>query len=420
MFSYLKSSHLKALRSCSNTVRNVVSVTAALPTGKSVNVLTYPGSRILEFSGPSNGNIITTQIIKRLCSKLELYIDSTTVGAVIFASSLDTVFSEGFAVSNDEAQNTDLVSQAFKLTDLIHNFNKEKETITLFNGYMTSSVFSLLASTKYRLGTENTLFRIDLQTQERFVHKARSEVFTDSENDGKAAMSVGPLAMSIARFVSPEMQRYLTISGRYLRADDMLGLGMITHIVDDSRAHRDLADALAHTIPENDNKKAIQTAPIDTASIPDLLSAMHIYHHENDDSRYMHGVASALDGIMSNEAWEKLTLVSPAPIEDAESNTLAPATFSVVRSPASAIGLAQTELIDVEDLIETKDAITKCFGAETVGECRSRLAAAENVGVMWAQQVLKRWDDMSAETIEDIFTLSKSVTAGVQAKISNK
>lgn len=125
-----------------------------------VKVITYPGSRVLEFTRPESGNVLTESVLNTVKTKLQLYSELPNVNVVLFTSSSTEFFSSGLETRflDEKERRKQLVQAATEASTLIAQ--ADKETIAVVSGDVDASVFGVLATAKYRLGTETTKFSV--------------------------------------------------------------------------------------------------------------------------------------------------------------------------------------------------------------------------------------------------------------------
>ena len=155
---------------CSKFVRGVL-LPKRLPIGRWISVgaaqesepitmLTYPGSRVLQLSRPESGNVVTENILNTIKSKLDLYEGLPTVTCVFFTSQSTEFFSSGLETRllDEKNRRKQLITVANQVSDTL--VRSTKETIAICGGDVDSSVFGVLANSKFRLGTETTRFQM--------------------------------------------------------------------------------------------------------------------------------------------------------------------------------------------------------------------------------------------------------------------
>lgn len=235
----------------------------------SVFVMSYPGSRVLALASPNQGNELTSEVTSTLFDKLKLYESNEAVSALFFASRSPDIFS----TSENSTKKTNLQS--------LNNFvmalaSYKKPTLSVYSGSMNGTGYAAFAGSKYLLGGPSFSLISNELSLGKIPSAGFAYQFTKCGNYGVT------------------MARYLAVSQRDVRADDLFYLGMLTHLVEDE-AHVSLADALAHTIP---NKQDWEKGRVVIESaLEDLLETMHI---ETD-----------FDDPFEHEAWVKLLLVPP-------------------------------------------------------------------------------------------------------------
>ena len=78
------------------------------------------------------------------------------------------------------------------------------------------------------------------------------------------------------------MARYLGVSGRPLSSHDLLQLGLVSHIVSSNVPADSLCIALAHSLPDSDKIKAVQSTQTHRPAVVEILDSMHLYMTRND------------------------------------------------------------------------------------------------------------------------------------------
>jgi len=338
--------------------------------------MTYPGSRVLSLSQPDEGNFISEQVLSTIKDKLDLYRDNHTVGAIFVTSYSPVMFSAGLEPlsKEDKAGRRQLVLAANEVARDIEQLGQA--TVAVFSGQVDACAFAVFGLADYRLGTGSTQFRVN-------------DLFA-----GRLPLG-GALAHHLSRS-GYAMARYLAVSGRTLTAHDMFVLGLLTHIVEE-QPHLTLADALAHTVPTDDDRKAVQSSAVDASALSDLLDSMHIYMQ--DDSM----------DVLSHPVWDKVMLVTPQPI------------------PVKSFFESEEAQAREEDLEDVSTDIVHCFSSDDVAECRRRtqqLATEQQAqqqrgeeGSSWAVRALQAWDEIEPALVQDWFMLTKAAAAAPIAKV---
>ena len=126
-----------------------------------VFTLRNPGSRVLQLSYPSTGNVLNKNTTSMVKSKLESFVDNVSVQAVIFDSKSPDVFSTSF----DEKSKNDAgtVSGINSMAKSIIDFTKSsgKATMTVYDGRMNGTAYAAFAGSKYRLAGPSTSLVVD-------------------------------------------------------------------------------------------------------------------------------------------------------------------------------------------------------------------------------------------------------------------
>lgn len=127
---------------------------------KALTVLKYPGLRALHLTQPERGNVITESMLTTIKDKLTLYAGLPTVTAIVFSSSSPDFFSSGLETRllDEKSRRKQLLATANEASALLKA--TDRETIALVNGEVDSVVFGVLATAKFRVGTETTKFQV--------------------------------------------------------------------------------------------------------------------------------------------------------------------------------------------------------------------------------------------------------------------
>lgn len=317
-----------------------------------------PGARVLELRAPDSGNMMTADVLNTIQTKLGFYEQNHTVGAVIVVSEDPNLFSNGIDdndVEKDEKKRR--IVAANSLSTFISKMEQGNTTamVAVYSGSVGASAYSIFASAQFRLGTPSTKFRVQ-------------------EDLTRGNLPLGGLAYHMGRS-SPEgvaMARYLAISQRELTAHDMCSLGLLTHIVEEE-PHESLVHALAHTIPVDDNIKAVQSSAVDATSLRELLDTMDVESEFGED-----------ESIMDDPVWDKMMLVRPQKVdmEDFfEGN--------------------EQESEDIEDISEEVNVV---FKSDSIDECLTALRGNKSA---WAVGMADKIDEIPREVLESWFTLTR-------------
>lgn len=220
-----------------------------------VKVITYPGSRVLEFTRPECGNVLTESVLNTVKTKLQLYSELPNVNVVLFTSSSTEFFSSGLETRflDEKERRKQLIQAATEASTLIAK--ADKETIAVVSGDVDASVFGVLATAKYRLGTETTKFSVRdlLEGRLPIGGGITHHLISTGEHGLAVSVETEVLRTQKSNFIASfdiQLARYLAVSGRVLTAHDLYMLGLVTHIVQQDSPEDTLAIALAHTHSE--------------------------------------------------------------------------------------------------------------------------------------------------------------------------
>lgn len=101
---------------------------------------TYPGSRVLELTSASTGNLISSQLATKICNKVIGMKENITVSAVIFqACSNGGTFSLGIDLEDYSNDKLAYIQSVHKLAQLVKEF--EKPTICVYAGHSNATGF---------------------------------------------------------------------------------------------------------------------------------------------------------------------------------------------------------------------------------------------------------------------------------------
>ena len=273
-----------------------------------VFAISYPGSRVLELSNPEQGNELTALVTTALQEKLKSYESNVAVSALFFTSRSVDVFST--AVVGTSLKDKNALQSLSNFVLALSTY--EKPTLSVYSGRMNGTAYAAFAGSKYLLGGPS----LSLVADELSLGKIPSAGFAFRFK------KCGPYGMAMAR--------YLAVSKRDVRADDLFGMGLLTHLVDDE-AHVSLADALAHTIPTSTELENTPGVVVAEESLNELLNTMHVL----DDLDWKGEIDP-----MSHKMWDKLMLVPPNREDTKE---------------------ADSDDADPNDLSVIKDDVLKCF-----------------------------------------------------------
>jgi enoyl-CoA hydratase/carnithine racemase len=253
----------------------------------------------------------TTSILRERVENLQ---SNTAVKALLFASISPDLFSTGL---DAEATKEDVQGMHFLSSKVRAS---KHDTITVFGGEMNGTGFAAFMCTNYKLGTPSLSFRMNELTELGVLPRGGlAHYFYHSNEDGKS------------------FARYLGVTGKEARADDLYHLGMITHLVEED-PQSSFTHALAHTVP---NRSEEHRGPVRGDTIEELLDTM--------------SVESDLD-VMSHEAWNEFVLVPPGRWDTQEKEE------------------SMISAVDDLDLVDVQAWVIKCFSSDSLEECKASLA----------------------------------------------
>lgn len=315
-----------------------------------VFVVTSPGSRLVELRRPHGGNVLDTETTAMVSTHIANLGANSVVQALLFTSEDPDMFSLTMGAPGGRDMLEGMHAMAVAVAD------SEKETVVMYGGALTGTAFSAFAGAKHRLGSNVVSFRLAELAQGQLPLCGTAFHFAGSgayHGDGAA------------------MARYLAVTGRAVRADQLYSMGLLTHLVEEG-AHDSLMQALAHTNPSSEDlgEMANQDAPTRAQSVAGLLDTMHI---EED-----------LD-VLSHKVWNDFVLVPPGRWDTEQVQA------------ARAAG-------DVEDLEEIEEQIAAVFTGDDVAAVQAALKAvdapwaAEAASHMAALDValVQQWWDLTA------------------------
>lgn len=317
----------------------------------------YPGSRVVELARIDDDNRLSSAMLTTLIAHSRSYQDNVAVGAIFFASRSHELFSEGFdASSNDSKTIVDSIKLAHQLSDEISKSNRC--TLAIYGGQVSGSSYGVFATSKYRLGTQNTCFRLS-----EIVSPAGSSV----------PLPVGGIAYHLVHSFREGLgvARYLGLTGHSIGSDALYFMGLISHIVE-NECQTSLADALARTKSKNYELKYQQYDVVDVTVIPELLDDL---------------CASSDIDLTEDELVNKLILVPEQPL-DLEST--------------------DDHLID-EIIMDNYQSMQYCLTPGTLVECRERLQKflPKNKNESnWAHDVIQAIDSVDPRRAEAWFRLT--------------
>ena len=309
-----------------------------------VFVLSYPGSRVLSLASPGTGNELGPAVTGALEHHLRSYESNETVSAVFFASRSPDVFS----TSAQSSSRPNLASLGSFVTALS---SFKKPTLAVYSGSVNGTGFAAFSTCKYLLGGPSLSLVSDELSQGKLPSAGFAFQFTKCGRHG----------VSLAR--------YLAVSQREVRADELYNLGLLTHLVEDE-AYVSLADALAHTIPPtNANDGAI----VVESAIEDLLDTMHVEE-------------TSLGDPLAHEAWDKLVLVPP----NREDTKPRPDDASEVAA----------------DLYDIRDDVLKCFG----GTPEMAIKKLSEIDAAWARHAIEQLGKVDRNLLNSWWRITESVS----------
>jgi enoyl-CoA hydratase/carnithine racemase len=186
--------------------------------------------------------------------KLTLYAGLPTVTAIVFSSSSPDFFSSGLETRllDEKSRRKQLLAAANETSALLKA--TDRETIALVNGEVDSVVFGVLATAKFRVGTETTKFQVtDLRDGRLPLGGGLAHHLIKSSEHGLAVGSSNFSCLSrVAKycFYFVQLARYLALSGRSLTAHDLYVLGLLTHVVQQDSPEDTLGIGLGHSFSE--------------------------------------------------------------------------------------------------------------------------------------------------------------------------
>ena len=295
-----------------------------------VFVIAAPGSRVMELRRPHDGNVLDTETTAMVNTHIANLGSNSAVQTLIFTSEDPDMFS----LTMGSPGGADMLSGMHSMAKAIAD--SDKETVTMYGGAMTGTAFASFAPSNHRLGSNVVSFRLAELSQGQLPACGLAYYFAGSDKfhgDGTA------------------MARYLAVTGRAVRADQLFSMGLLTHLVEEG-AHDSLMQALAHTSPSSEDlgDMSNQDAPTRMQSVAGLLDTMHI---ECD-----------MD-VLSHKAWNDFVLVPPGRWDTEE-----------VKGPRGAG--------EVEELEEIEQQIAALFASDDVAAVQAALASAAAEDAPWA------------------------------------
>lgn len=125
-----------------------------------LEILTYPGSRILSIHRPDDNNILNQHVLERIADRVSVYDTNHTISAIFFTSYTPDHFSSGLDLPSmiSSEQRVQALRAANILTKTVQG--STKSTIGVFGGDIDSIAFAVFGYSKFRLGTQKTRFQI--------------------------------------------------------------------------------------------------------------------------------------------------------------------------------------------------------------------------------------------------------------------
>lgn len=245
---YLQKASSASLRTIS--VPNKSSGQSRLHNPSNIFVTKFPGTRSIELTAPSTGNLLKPDVTSKISHFIDMYQNNNTIAAIFFVSKGMDDFSIGF----EQDMTLESLKKAHELSSKI----SESKTCTLsvYNGNVRASPYGVFAASKYRLGYFNTRLTIpELREKNNFPFGGVAYRLVSSCPEGLV------------------MARYLGLTGKGLGIDSLLSLGWISHLVEPD-PQISFADALIKTRPESLETKKWQGDLVDAGLIDELFEAM--------------------------------------------------------------------------------------------------------------------------------------------------
>lgn len=317
-----------------------------------VFVNSLSGTRTLELRRSADGNMLDNETCAAVIRVLERFEENDVVQSILFSSEDPDLFS--LTLSNDK-------DSLKELHNMIRAVNTStKDTVVMYGGAMTSTAYAAFAGSKYKLGSCTMKLKMSELQEGKLPTAGVAHYFAKSYSDnGGAAMA-----------------RYLAVSGREVRADELFKMGLLTHLVEEG-AQDSLTHALAHTHPSTDDLAEVnnRNGVIRQQSISGLLEMMHIESDMN---------------VLGSEFWNQYVLVPPG-----RWDTLA----------KEDAGIDDT----LEDLEIIHDQIALCFDPkERSVEGTKELLRA--VGKPWARHALECMDALDTDRMQQWWELTVFAT----------
>ena len=306
------------------------------------------GSRCLEMRRPMHGNILDTETTAMITSKVNMLATNNVVQCLLFSSEDPDMFSISTIAKNNNSHEIESLHEMSKTIN-----NSKKVTVCMYGGAMTSTAYSAFAGCDYKLGSNVVEFKMTELSQGTLPAAGTAYYFAHSKATGI------------------EMARYLAVTGRLVRADEMYLMGLLTHLVEEN-AQSSLTHAIAHTIPSKEDLEDSKNpdAVSREQSIQGLLDIMHIGDEGNMD-------------ITNHEIWNDFVLVPPGRWDT----------------------LDEEETIDpneVEDLETIHEQVAACFG----GNLESTYKLLEAVDKPWSRDALQRMQVLDKTLVEQWWDLT--------------
>jgi len=301
----------------------------------------------MELRRSDTGNILTTETTAIIQTKLDTYKNNDAVSCVWFTSHDPDLFSFGL---DGASKNPDLLKNIHSMATDIRNYNKI--TLTMYGGAMTGTAFAAFAGSKFKLGANTLSLKLTELAQGSIPAAGLAYYFANAYEGGTA------------------MARYLAVTGRAVRADELYQMGLLTHLVEEE-AQNTLTHALAETLPapHEDAKLNIERdtgTVVRELSVAELLDTMHI--EEDMD-------------VQGHSLWNKYILVPPGRWDTLE--------------PEEDVS---------NDLVTIDEQVKATFAASSsIANTREALQA---IHAPWAQEALQRMNALDADVLQQWWDLT--------------
>ena len=149
-----------------------------------LEILIYPGSRVLSIHRPDDNNILNQHVLDRIADRVSVYDTNHAISAIFFTSYTPDHFSSGLDLPSmiSSEQRIQILRAANILTKTV--MGSTKSTIGVFGGDIDSIAFAVFGFSKYRLGTQKTRFQIaDLINDGRLPLGSRMIMLDDEDDD---------------------------------------------------------------------------------------------------------------------------------------------------------------------------------------------------------------------------------------------